>query len=73
VSAEARARAAYEAFVSARGGIPRWSDLDESEKAAWRASAAACRPQPAAPGEAKPRAFGLDHGKVTRFDDGDEE
>lgn len=73
MTGDARARAAYEAFVAARGGIPRWDDLDEAERAAWRASAAACWPGAAPPGEAKPRAFAAGHGKVTRFDVGDKD
>jgi hypothetical protein len=72
VDGDGGARAAYEAFVSAMGGAPRWEELDERERRAWRASAAAAHAPVSPAGEAKPRAVPRGHGRVTRFDEGKE-
>lgn len=70
MASDRRAREAYGAHTAALGGIPRWSELDDATKAAWRAAAAALVADPE--GSAKPREFGAGHGRVTRFDEGEE-
>lgn len=66
---EARARAAYEAFVAALGGVARWDELDERERSAWRAVAASAA-RVEEHGRAVPRAIAA--GSGARFDRSEE-
>lgn len=64
-----RARHAYETFVAALGGVPRWGDLDERERGAWRA-VAEFNARVEAHGRAVPRA--IPSGPGARFDESEE-